>query len=94
MKTKHTKGEWELSETIEMNEWGTYGIDIDVKHGEREIISIWGSSEGIDDETMANAKLVAAAPDLLSACQCVTDLYSEIERMVDGEVLVITFPLL
>jgi len=41
----------------------------------------------VAEEQKANGRLICAAPDLFHACQKVDTLYSEIERMVDGEVL-------
>jgi hypothetical protein len=67
MNTKHTQGEWVVSSRQpEKNNSGVYGIDIDefFTHG---IATVWGNGDGIDDEAEANAKLIAAAPELLEA---------------------------
>ena len=73
--SKHTKGEWKQdSTTVFIRETHRIGI-----------ASIY--PQQIDEEQEANAKLIAAAPELLEACLNVNNLYSELERMVDGDVL-------
>ena len=60
---KGTKGEWKLSETItfgrQMVDLGDFNGSIDVWYHNGESIT--------KDEATANAKLIAAAPDLLKA---------------------------
>lgn len=66
METKHTKGEWEVANKNEQKKW----FNISSPSG---IIarSFYGELEPIvyDYEAEANAKLIAAAPDLLEALQ-------------------------
>ena len=66
METKHTKGEWEVANQSEQKKW----FNISSPSG---IIarSFYGKLEPIvyDYEAKANAKLIAAAPDLLEALQ-------------------------
>ena len=60
MEFKGTKGEWKITGTGE-NRIMINGSSIDV----------WwnlSSSDVLEDEGKANAKLIAAAPDLLKAC--------------------------
>jgi hypothetical protein len=66
METKHTKGKWEVANQSEQKKW----FNISSPSG---IIarSFYGELEPIvyDYEAKANAKLIAAAPDLLEALQ-------------------------
>ena len=64
MKTKHTLGPWELRHGYYIFACG------------REIATVW-KGESVTDETqdMANARLIASAPDLLEALkELVADL--------------------
>jgi hypothetical protein len=56
---KHTPGPWEASgdEVIGAIDW-TY-----------HVASAWSNHQIEPDEAAANAKLIAAAPDLLAACE-------------------------
>lgn len=56
---KHTKGEWELSK---------FHNGVHIYCGGKKIASIWNALFSIR-EVEANAKLIAAAPDLLRACE-------------------------
>ena len=66
-KIKHTKGEWYIDyDSVEENQYGSIGIDISTNRYDTNIITVWsGKSNTIDEETEANAKLIAAAPELL-----------------------------
>lgn len=80
METKFTKGEWFLK-----NRCGGYRIK---DNEQRDVCDIYSFASSIsDEEAAANAKLIAAAPDLFEACITVEKMYSEVEKMVDGEVL-------
>lgn len=65
METKHTKGEWEINKHS--------ATTVQIKGLNRTIASTGGyqvntkESESIYNENIANAKLIAAAPDLLDA---------------------------
>lgn len=65
---KHTKGEW------------SFGHNVGVYSGNTHIADINPVENGFD-ETLANAKLIAAAPDLLEALKLMVDVvdgnYSE-----------------
>ena len=68
MKTKFTKGQWSISDIITTNEHGVLSQQIDCQEaGLLSMISIYHNTE-LTEEDSANAKLVAAAPDLFSAC--------------------------
>lgn len=59
---KHTKGEWSTNMSIGL------GIKARIKSGEIIIADCYSFSEGLsDEEAEANAKLIAAAPELLEA---------------------------
>ncbi len=54
MKTKHTKGEWKV-----VGKW--------IKSGNKIIATLWAKKNPKQEQ--ANARLIAAAPDLLRALQ-------------------------
>ena len=70
MVTKHTQGEWGVSKHANNDSFGVYaegnGNDLAIVKG--------GNEEG--GETEANAKLIAAAPDMLKALQFVKGVLS------------------
>ena len=71
MEFKGTKGEW----TVKRER----GYDIDITNRDGDICWL-GLSEFIDETKLANAKLIAAAPDLLDA---LVFLKQEYEQLVD-----------
>lgn len=64
---KHTPGVW-LPSTLQLNKeyWAMLHADTvhTVRRGEQVIAAVWGLS---NVDAQANARLIAAAPDLLSA---------------------------
>ena len=66
MKTKHTPGNWEIKDIYFPGTKVHKGLHIfsNQKYDDREICDMWGSAT---EEGQANAKLIAAAPDLLEA---------------------------
>ena len=68
----YTKGEW------------SFGHNIGVYSGETHIADIAPVNNGFD-ETLANAKLIAAAPDLLEACELALSLFSLPSNEVSNE---------
>ena len=68
METKFTKGEWKLDkQSIIKNESFGYQIRIyneNYQESILELINAWGNTK---EEAEANAKLIAAAPDLLNS---------------------------
>ena len=69
--SKHTPGPWEyLTETTYAGDY-PYGVGHKVKMG-NELLTISCHGYGADEffeEAAANARLIAAAPDLLKACK-------------------------
>ena len=68
---KGTKGEWSVRRE--------YGCEIDITNRDGDICRL-GLSEFIDETKLANAKLIAAAPELLKA---LVFLKQEYEQLVD-----------
>ncbi len=68
METKHTKGEWFVYNEKEISQ-GTESLGIDCKNesGRKSIILFNNCGNNDPDEELANAKLIAAAPELLEA---------------------------
>lgn len=65
METKHTKGEWKVSECIPNAILALEG-NIEINNGDWSIACVFTDC-GYDEEPQANAKLIAAAPELLDA---------------------------
>jgi len=65
MKTQFTPGPWNISPIRTKNEFGTEGIDLTC-HRYRDFATVWNMEE-MESENEANAKLIAAAPELLEA---------------------------
>lgn len=60
METKHTGGDWQTSKSIN---------DISIYSGGADLALVYKNSRGIDEqEAEANARLIAAAPEMLSNC--------------------------
>lgn len=59
-KTKHTAGEWQTSKTVN---------DITIHSEGKDVALVYQYSRSVDEEeATANARLIAAAPELLSNC--------------------------
>lgn len=69
MKTTHTAGEWK-----KIIQPAPHGLTTTINVGSQRICEIWHTTI---DETEANAKLIAAAPDLLKAIQLLKELLDE-----------------
>lgn len=92
--SKHTPGPWEIQWTDmwcpETDDWipeGGFAEHIrasgDGELYERE--SICGTCDGCNLIKAANARLIAAAPDLLKALQAMLDCCYDIERDIETE---------
>jgi hypothetical protein len=71
MEFKGTKGEWSVEKEL--------GYDCDVIYKGGEICWL-GLSDVIDEEKVANAKLIAAAPELLKALQILLNLTTTLKH--------------
>jgi len=59
--TKHTPGPWEY---FEQKEWGTSGAYYGCVRDKTGLVIVNGCAPGGTDEAKANARLIAAAPEL------------------------------
>ena len=83
MKTKHTPGPWEILPESRKH-WKTefeHGIFI-TPHNRLPTFAYIVNVFNYPGQTQANAKLIAAAPDLLEACQAVVDDWKHIIKRV------------
>lgn len=66
--SKHTRGPWHAG-NIRIQGAGAqfYGCDVGAKNGSNVAIVLHQSTDREASETIANARLIAAAPDLLEA---------------------------
>lgn len=76
METKHTKGEWKVSQS-KTERLGNIVVDSNTRNIAK--VLSW------DLEAKANAKLIAAAPELLEALKCII----EKEKMFNLEIPVV-----
>lgn len=73
MGTKHTQGEWFINPRSSRN----------VRYGSKTIANCSQGQNGEnEEEEIANAKLIAAAPDLLKACISALKDVQEINKML------------
>ena len=79
---KITKGNWMYNEYTPYD----YGVYSDCEEREGRDIAIVRSYAN-DEETLANAKLIAAAPDLLKALEKITDWVKALSDWVSGTTL-------
>ncbi len=89
-KAKHTSGPWYIREyTNRPNPW-SYEIISHARIGFAPIAEIEVNFEGkFQEEQQANARLIAAAPDLLEAIEPLLSIYLEIYgKEPDGELFV------
>jgi hypothetical protein len=70
MNTKHTQGKWRKSKTI-----NDYSIYSENNHN-NDIATVFQYSRSIpEDEAEANAKLIAAAPEMLEKLQSIINFH-------------------
>ena len=87
METKHTKGEWEVFKPDHM---GCTNVSIGKNAGFNQFVELW-HHQNSKEESEANAKLIAAAPELLEALININNiLNSAYQSSKDEEILDIT----
>ena len=70
MEFKGTKGNWHLQSKIpKKGKYEAEELMIDFSENEANCVSVYCAKWSSDAENLANAKLIAAAPDLLCALQ-------------------------
>jgi hypothetical protein len=70
MGAKHTPGPWSIDRTGERHGQRPYGISAGKRGPTPKNIVNWGGvAAPASQESEANARLIASAPDLLEACQ-------------------------
>lgn len=69
--TAHTPGPWEVEPCTE-------GGAFEITEGIGSVGTAWGEN----DEALANARLMAAAPELLMVCQCIA---GDLEALLGGD---------
>jgi len=74
--SNHTPGEWEIRDNDYFPNQKTIETD-----GSSRVIAVIDKS---DDEDLANARLIAAAPELLAACEDLVNLWDEWARYSEG----------
>jgi hypothetical protein len=66
METKHTKGEWKITDESP-NSLLTTDEAYNIESENWNIAGVFKDAGDIEEESLANAKLIAAAPELLEA---------------------------
>ena len=82
--TKHTPGPWKVYtvlDEVDQIERQVIAVSMGPCHAEKHVAHIctWGGSP--EPEATANAKLIAAAPQLLAACQ---EVFDWLDQWYDG----------
>ena len=90
-KFKGTKGGWRLSEDgIILNEHLVKTQSIDFSDRQKDCVDVYIGPDDNEDELLANARLIIAAPDLLNALSSLIDpltglVYDEICQLIGCE---------
>lgn len=78
-KVKHTPGPWNVIDSSGLFESYNEGVGVGpcgycsrIETSTQMAIDVWGHKTS-EEETRATANIIAAAPDLLSACACALD---------------------
>lgn len=77
--SKHTPGPWKVGAKFDTGSASTSGVEIsDIENSETVAVAVEGNDSGgiyAYQEVMANARLIAAAPELLDALKELVDRY-------------------
>ena len=74
MNTRHTPGPWFATALRKQGaDPSKDGCDIGADNGSNVAIALHQASDRTDSETVANARMIAAAPDLLAALQALVE---------------------
>ena len=76
---KHTPGPWRISAAIKPNEFDIR--DKNSSGGHAPIAKVKGDKRHTIAQSAANARLIAAAPDLLQACWAMVTSFHAVEYM-------------
>lgn len=81
MKNNHTPGPWKVSDReMKVNEHGALGIDIDFSKTTLNNATVWCIDDSPNEEELANANLIAAAPELLKVAEWALQLCTAISK--------------
>jgi hypothetical protein len=80
----HTPGPWHWTHKSDgVNDWGHCGPDL-IGPNKESIVRAWGHDEWGIEVLTENARLIAAAPELLAACQLLMTQYDAQPEFVMG----------
>lgn len=68
MSAQHTKGQWERGK-LDDEGYAIYSGPTDDAQHLAQVLDAQEDGESLNDETLGNANIIAAAPDLLAACE-------------------------
>ncbi len=92
--TEHTPGPWEVSINPDWTPHSKWAVsrEITIRPAGEHPHGLWIADCGlsVNDKDMANARLIAAAPDLLAACQAYKKRYHPSGPPSDGQQLIYT----
>jgi hypothetical protein len=82
MKTKHTPGPWKYEkwDSLAGIKFDRYEILVDYKHPFLDKVTIANVGDAIEEKE-ANARLIAAAPQMLAALELIATCEKEVGRM-------------